>query len=219
MAVRLHEVHPALVHFPIALLPLTVAADAAGSITRDHRLSWLGRWGMVASAASAAIAGIAGLIAQEEVSVDGPSMDTLITHRNLNLAVVALTSALAVRRLGQRRAGAAYLVTAGAALGGLLYRGYLGGKVVYEYGVGVQPAPGPRGGVYQGGGPALTPQNAQRVLRSAAHDLGMGVKHLAQEVGAGKLAPGLFGGSHANGAGNGASSAPPADTQGTGAGD
>ncbi len=212
MTVRLQEVHPALVHFPIALLPLTVAADAAGSITGDRRWSWLGRWGMVASAASGALAGLAGLIAQEEVSVDGPSMDTLITHRNLNLTVVALTSALAVRRLGQRRAGAAYLLTAGAALGALLYSGYLGGKVVYEYGVGVQPAPGPRGGVYQGGGPALTPQNAPRVLRSAAHDLGMGVKHLVREVGEGKIAPDLFRGSGGNGAANGAASSRPADT-------
>ncbi len=200
MAIRLQEVHPALVHFPIALLPLTVAADLAGSITGDDRLSRLGRWGMVASAASAALAGVAGLIAQEEVNVEGPSMDTLITHRNLNLGVLALTTALAVRRQSERRAGPAYLAAAAAAVGALLYSGYLGGKVVYEYGVGVQPAPGPRGGVYQGGGPALTATNAPRVLRSAAHDLGNGVKHLVQEVGAGKIAPSLFGGASGNGA-------------------
>ncbi len=204
MAVRLQEVHPALVHFPIALLPLTFAADLAGSVTSNRRLSWLGRWGMVASAASAALAGVAGLIAQEEVNVEGPSMDTLITHRNLNLGVLALTTALAVRRQGEAKAGPAYLGAAALALGTLLYSGYLGGKVVYEYGVGVAPAPGPRGGLYQGGGPPLT---EPRVLRSAAHDLGNGVKHLVQEVGQGKLAPGLFGGS-GNGAGNGAAAAP-----------
>ncbi len=199
MAVRLQEVHPSLVHFPIALLPLTFAADLAGSLTRNRRLSWLGRWGMVASAASAALAGVAGLIAQEEVNVEGPSMDTLITHRNLNLAVLGLTTALAVRRQAEEKAGPAYLGAAALAVGALLYSGYLGGKVVYEYGVGVQPAPGPRGGVYQGGGPALTPANAPQVLRTVAHDLGNGVKHLVQEVGAGKLAPGLFGGATGNG--------------------
>ncbi len=201
MAVRLQEVHPSLVHFPIALLPLTVAADLAGSLTRNRRLSWLGRWGMVASAASAALAGVAGLIAQEEVNVEGPSMDTLITHRNLNLAVLGLTTALAVRRQAEEKAGPAYLGAAALAVGALLYSGYLGGKVVYEYGVGVQPAPGPRGGVYQGGGPPLTPANAPRVLRTAAHARGNGVKHLVQEVGQGKLAPSLFAGS-----GNGAAS-------------
>ncbi len=209
MAVRLQEVHPSLVHFPIALLPLTFAADLAGSVTGDRRLSWLGRWGMVASAASAALAGVAGLIAQEEVNVEGPSMDTLITHRNLNLAVLGLTTALAVRRQGERKAGPAYLVGAALAVGTLLYSGYLGGKVVYEYGVGVQPAPGPRGGLYEGGGPPLTAREAPRVLRSAAHALGTGVKHLVQEVGAGKLAPSLFGGSSGNGSGSGASAGAP----------
>lgn len=199
MAVRLQEVHPSLVHFPIALLPLTVAADVAGSLTGHRRLSWLGRWGMVASAAAAALAGVAGLIAQEEVNVEGPSLDTLITHRNLNLAVLGLTTALAVRRQAEEKAGPAYLGVAALALGTLFYSAYLGGKVVYEYGVGVAPAPGPRGGLWQGGGPPLT---SPRALRAAAQDLGKGVKHLVQEVGQGKLVPSLFGGS-GNGAGAG----------------
>jgi len=46
---------------------------------------------MVVSAASGLVAGVAGLIAQEEVNIAGDAMDTLIAHRNLNLAAVALT--------------------------------------------------------------------------------------------------------------------------------
>ncbi len=209
MPMRLQEVHPSLVHVPIALLPLTLAADTAGSLSGDRRLSWLGRWGLVATAASAALAGVAGLIAQEEVNVAGPSMDTLITHRNVNLGVLAVTTALAVRRATQESAGARYLAVGAGALGMLLYSAYLGGKVVYEYGVGVETAPGPRGGLWQGGGPEVTPRNAPQVLRSAAHDLGNGFRHLAQEVKAGKLAPSLFGGS-GNGAGDGAAAPSPA---------
>ncbi len=192
MAVRLQEVHPSVVHFPIALLPITLAADTAGSLTGNRQLSWLGRWGMVATAASALVAGLAGLIAQEEVNVSGSSMDTLITHRNLNLGVVLLTAALAVRRLGEESAGPGYLATAAGALAALGYSGYLGGKVVYEYGVGVATAPGPQGGLWQGGGPELKPSNAPRVARTVAHDLGMGVRHFVQEVGSGKIAPSLF---------------------------
>ncbi len=206
MAVRLQELHPALVHFPIAILPLTVAADVAGRITGDRRLSWLGRWGMLASAASALVAGLAGLIAQEEVNVAGASMDTLITHRNLNLAVVALTSTLAARRIRPDRPGVRYFVAAAAGVGLLLYSGYLGGKVVYEYGVGV----GPANGLWQGGGPALTPSNAPEVARKAAHDLGMGVKHLVQETAELKLAPSIFGGGASDGAQAGSATSPAA---------
>ena len=36
MAIQLQEMHPALVHFPIALLPLAVAADAVGSLTDNE---------------------------------------------------------------------------------------------------------------------------------------------------------------------------------------
>ncbi len=210
MAIRLQELHPSLVHFPIALLPLSLAADIAGQATRDRRLSWLGRWGMVAGAISGAVAALAGLIAQEEVNVEGPSMDTLITHRNLNLGLVALTSVLATRRmLDDARPGPAYMASAALGVGALLYSGYLGGKVVYEYGVGV----GPANGLWQGGGPALTPRNASRVARSTARDIGNGFKHLAQEIGQGKLAPSIFG-SRSNGDGQAATTR----TEGAGSG-
>jgi len=33
MPVRLHEVHPAIVHFPIAVLPLAIDADPVGQLT------------------------------------------------------------------------------------------------------------------------------------------------------------------------------------------
>ncbi len=213
MPMRLQEVHPALVHFPIAILPLTVAADVAARVTGDGRLSWLGRWGMVASAASALAAGLAGLIAQEEVNVAGASMDTLITHRSLNLSVVALTSTLAARRLREDRPGVGYLAAAAAGVGLLLYSGYLGGKVVYEYGVGV----GPADGLWQGGGPALTPSNVAEVASKAAHDLGMGVKHLVQETAQLKLVPSIFGGAASDG--TPASSAAPQPAPSAAAGD
>lgn len=196
MAMRLQELHPSLVHFPLALLPVTLAADVAARLTGNERLSWLGRWGMVASAASAAISGIAGLIAQEEVNVEGASLDTLITHRNLNLAVVGLTSGLAARRLGVERPGAGYLAAGVATLAALVYSGYLGGEVVYRYGAGVEPADG----LYDGGGPEMTAANASRVVRSAARHLGQGVKHLAQETASGKLAPSLFAAPNGDGA-------------------
>jgi uncharacterized membrane protein len=33
MAVRLNEIHPSLVHFPIAIMPVAIGADLLGHVT------------------------------------------------------------------------------------------------------------------------------------------------------------------------------------------
>ena len=43
MAIRLQEMHPALVHLPIALLPLAVGADVVGRMTDNEGLLSFGR--------------------------------------------------------------------------------------------------------------------------------------------------------------------------------
>ena len=63
MAIRIHEMHPAIVHVPIAFLPVSVGADLLGQV------------------------------AGEEVNVEGRSRDMLMTHRNLNVvAMLAVTA-------------------------------------------------------------------------------------------------------------------------------
>jgi uncharacterized membrane protein len=201
MAVRLQELHPALVHFPIAALPTTVGIDLAGFVTRSRSLERLGRWTMVAAAAGAALAATAGLIAQEEVNVDGPALDTLITHRNLNAALLVLTSVLAARRLRNRKVTLGQLALSALGVAGLAYSASLGGKLVYEYGAGVEPANGLR----PGGVPELTRDNATLVRRTATRDLEQGVKHMVSEVARGQLAPLLLHHSRASGNGRGTS--------------
>jgi uncharacterized membrane protein len=184
---RLQEVHPSLVHFPIALLPLSVGADAIGKFTGDKKLTWLGKWGIAASAITGLAAGLAGLIAQEEVNVSGRTRDMLITHRNLNLAAVGAISALAVQRQRVREPSIPYLLGGLAALGVVVYSSYIGGELVYRHGVGVEPA----GGLWEGGGPELTLKNTGRVMRSTGRGLGMGFVHLGKETVQGKIIPTL----------------------------
>jgi len=187
MAMRLHEVHPSLVHFPLTLLPMAIGADAIGRITGNHRLMWLGKRGMAAAAVAGAAAGVTGLIAQEEVNVPGPARDMLITHRNLNIGAVGLMSAMAVRRAQMDRPSLPYLLGGLATIGAAVYSAYLGGTLVYQHGVGV----GPAGGTYQGGGPELTPENAGRVAKAIGQGLGQGVKHIVEETAEGKLVPSM----------------------------
>lgn len=188
MKMKLQEVHPALVHFPIALLPLALGADALGKFGRKDELSAVGRWGITAAAGSALVAGLFGLIAQEEVSADGEAMDMLITHRDLNLGAVAVLIAMAVRRSRRRKPTLRYLASGLAALATVTYSAYLGGRMVYGSGVGVEKA----GGAVPTA-PTIGQDEPVEIARRAARDLGTGSVHLAKELAGGQIVPSLTG--------------------------
>src|SRR5690554_3559095 len=131
MDFRLHEVHPALVHFPIALLPFSIAADAAGKLSGQPALSRLGRQTIAPAAASALLAGVSGLLAQEHVNLKSDaSMRTLITHRNLNLVATVGAGIMAWRRLSMRpkeTPSMGYFLGGMGLIAGLMYTAQLGG--------------------------------------------------------------------------------------------
>jgi len=207
MTLRLQEVHPSLVHFPIALLPVSVGADLVGRATGNHGLLETARHTVAIAAAGAALSGLSGLVAQEEVNADGEARDVLITHRNLNITATLLLGALALWRSRRYRPSLGYLGLGLAGVGTLAYSAYLGGTLVYKHGVGVQRA----GGQYREHPPELgeTGRNAA-FARDAAADLVHGVKHLGQETAAGRIVPSLTDGARrrmradASGAGAGA---------------
>jgi uncharacterized membrane protein len=184
---RLQELHPSMVHFPIALLPVAIGADLLGRLTGSRALLNVGKTAMGIAAAGAATAATTGLIAQQEVNADGEALDMLITHRNLNLAATAVATAMATWRSGEEEPSAAYLALGLASIGLVTYTAYLGGHMVYELGVGVQPADG----IAEGHAPALTASNAWRATRHAASDLKSATGVTVKEIGEGKLVPAL----------------------------
>lgn len=188
MAIRLQELHAAAVHFPVALLPVAVGVDLLGHTTGDRRLLEAGRLAIGAAAVGAAVSAITGLIAQEEVNVEGETMDMLITHRNLNLAATVTAGLMARWRARHDRPTAAYLALGLAGIGLVSYTAYLGGTLVYKRGIGVAPA----GGQYRENPPELgeTGQTGT-FFRTAAKDVVHGAKHLAQEVAQARIAPSL----------------------------
>lgn len=193
MALRLNEVHPSLVHFPIAIMPVAIGADLLGRVSGSERLSDLGRALMPVAAAAAAISAVTGLIAQEEVKAEGEAADLLVTHRNLNLSLTTVSALMAAWRWGKRQAGPGYLALGLAGLGAMSYSAYLGGKMVYEHGLGVKPADGLR----DGDSPELTPARAGEVARRALDDVERGVAHAVDDLRAGRVIPAV-GHSHEN---------------------
>lgn len=185
MAIRLSEVHPALVHFPIALLPVAIGADALGLVTKNRELYPVGRIGIMLAAASAAVAGVFGFIAQEEVDIDDETRPILQTHRTLNIAALGVVTALAIRRAAQKRPGAGYLLAGLAAIATVGVSAYLGGKLVYAHGVAVEKA----GGLY-GADPNVLPPD-RRAPAAAVKDLASGVAHTIRDMARGEIVPAL----------------------------
>lgn len=188
MAIQLQEMHPALVHLPIALLPLAVSADVIGSLTDNDSLLSFGQKAIGVAAVGAIGSAVTGLIAGEEVNVEGASEDMLITHRNLNFIATLVATGMALWRFKHRKPNAAYLGVGAVGVGVLAYTAYLGGKLVYNVGVGVEPAKG----VYRKDAPALKSGQIGSFAKTAGTDLVHGVQHMAQEVAKGRLIPTLI---------------------------
>lgn len=204
MAMRLQEIHPSLVHYPLAFIPLAVGADLLGRATGSRSLSDLGRLGMMLGAGSAALAAVAGLAAQEEVDVEEGSeaYEMLVTHRTLNVGLVAASAGMAAWRWREPEATPGYLGLGLAALGLLGYSAYLGGKMVYQHGLGVEAADG----IYEEDHPVpeITRATAGEALRYAARDVASGARNAAKQMRDGEIAPRLGIGRRTTHAGDGA---------------
>ena len=187
MAIRMHEIHPAVVHFPLTLLPLAIGVDIGGRLTGLRAWRAAGRVAMPMAAVGATVAAVAGLIAQEEVTADGRARELLVTHRTLNLAATGLTAALAMWRALQRRPSAAYLSLGIATVVVTGYSAYLGSKMVYDYGVGVDAA----GGIAPRAGTEVRPGRARAALARGARDVAKGAAHAVQDMAKGDFVPAI----------------------------
>lgn len=189
MAIRLEQMHPVLVHLPIALLPLALGADLLGAVTGKRSFLTVGRAAIAAGAVGAVASAATGLIAGEEVNVEGTSRDKLMTHRNLNALVTLVGSCMAIWRARHAKPNAAYLGIGSMGMGVLAYTAYLGGKLVYESGAGVAPAHG----VYRPDAPTLRADRMDGFARAAVTDLVHGAQHMAREFRQGYSVPAIIG--------------------------
>jgi uncharacterized membrane protein len=138
MAMRTHELHPALVHMPLTLVPLAAAVDTAAVVTQGYELDRTGRTLWSAAAVSGLVTGIAGLAASQEVRVqERRARDKMYVHGIGNAVILQAVAGLALWRM-RKRASVASTCLAWSAVGLAGYTAYLGGELVYQHGVGVE---------------------------------------------------------------------------------
>ena len=147
-AQRLQNVHPLLVHFPLALLPACALVYGLAWLAGRDSWAWAGLCLLVLGAVSAAATAATGLRADEGVMVD-PSVRTqlLDPHRRLMLTTVGLSVALAAWALAARpwpaRGRFVFLVIL-VVLVAVMSRGAdYGGRMVYDYNAGGDACPQP----------------------------------------------------------------------------
>lgn len=168
MPMRTHELHPAIVHAPLTLLPLAAAVDLAAALSpRDRRLDAAGRGLWWATAGGGLLVGLAGMAASQEIELRSDrARDMMFLHGigNFGLVLSAFGVAAWRSRNGASLTSAAAGVAAAAAS---MYTAYLGGELVYSHGAGVKPL----GGAAAEAPPLFSRRGAGRLGRDAVRGL------------------------------------------------
>ena len=136
-----HPLHPALVHFPIALFVLSLIFDAimyfSGNPGSLFRASF---YTISLGIVMGVLAAIPGLVDRSDIRLDHPARKTANLHMVLNIAAIGLFAINFFLRAGQSAPAALSLLElllSVAGVGIILVSGYLGGTMVYDNGVGV----------------------------------------------------------------------------------
>lgn len=141
-------VHPAIIHFPIALLFTAVALDLYAYLRKDDRAAWAGQVLLVLGTVGTMFSFVTGSMAEIWAARSYWPQAPMDEHEGLAtltswmfIAIVALRSFANPSR--DRGLFRLYLLAAGLGLVALTATGYLGGELVYKYATGVQGVKAP----------------------------------------------------------------------------
>lgn len=147
-AQHLQNIHPLIVHFPIALLFGAALLYLLAWLAKRENWAWTGLWMLGLGTLGAAAAVASGLYGAEGVMV-APSVreHLLVNHQRIMLGVLGLSVVLWVwawlARPMPLRGGVAFLVLLAVLLAALTVGADFGGRMVYDYNAGGNACPQP----------------------------------------------------------------------------
>jgi uncharacterized membrane protein len=138
---HLQNIHPLLVHFPLALLPAATFVYCLAIVGRRETWAWAGLWMLMLGALGAAAAVASGLWAAPGVMVAISVKEHLLyPHRNLMLVVLGLSAGLAAWALAARpvpsRGRYAFLAMLLVMVALIVKGADYGARMVYDYNAG-----------------------------------------------------------------------------------
>ena len=133
--------HPLVVHFPIALLLTSVGLDAAALVLRRPAWHRIALWNLTLGTLGAGAAVLTGLQAEDVAKHSFEIWQIMQLHKRLGITTLILGLMGTGSRFGKRDQLSAQgrlfaLLLAVAMVGTLSWGAYLGGRMVYEFGVG-----------------------------------------------------------------------------------
>lgn len=137
--------HPIFVHFTIALTASSLAFDALGFFLGVASLTATGGWTLVSAAVMTLMTISSGLTSSTRAPVEeGEARSFLRAHMALGLVFYGVLLAITLWRLSLWQQGLnvswLYLAAMAVVLLVMTMQGYLGGELVYRYGVEVEQA-------------------------------------------------------------------------------
>jgi uncharacterized membrane protein len=138
--------HPAFVHFPIALVVFSFISDLLGRLSRRPSLRAAGSWSLLGALVFGAITAATGYYDMTRTrAVMGETFRYVDFHMDVGWILIGAVVVLAAWRwlLYTRRdriPGIPYLIAALLVMGLVLFQGWYGGEMVYSQGAGVAAA-------------------------------------------------------------------------------
>ena len=137
--------HPAFVHFPIALVVTSFISDLLGRVFNKASLRAAGFWSLIGALIFGAITATTGYYDMTRTrGVLGDTARYVDFHEYAGFILIGAVVVLALWRILYARKdlmpGFAYLIAAALVMGMVLFQGWYGGEMVYSQGAGVAAA-------------------------------------------------------------------------------
>jgi uncharacterized membrane protein len=137
----MQNIHPLIVHFPIALFFTAFLFDMLGWLLKKAELNKAAKWNLWVGTVGAAAAVGTGLWAESMVEHSGEVHQIIENHETLGFVVLGISILLSVWRgfkdvTFSQRSLFIFLSLVIIMLATISVGAYLGGRMVYEYGVG-----------------------------------------------------------------------------------
>lgn len=127
-------IHPILVNFTAALVPISVVSDVLGKLLGRESLKHAAWWSLCYAAAITPFTALAGWFWKRSIEAALPA-DLIAVHQRLGISLAVAFVVLTIwRGLLHRRGetpGIAYLLLAVLTTGALMYQGHLGGTITF----------------------------------------------------------------------------------------
>lgn len=145
---HVQNIHPLVVHFPIALLPVGALFYLLGWLTGKESFGWMALWVLGLGVLGAIAAVATGLRGAEGVMVAPSVRDhLLLVHERIMLAVLGLSVVLWVWAFIARpiplKAGVVFLILLGILSASIAVGADFGLRMVYDYNAGGDACPQP----------------------------------------------------------------------------